>query len=150
MNRPSSLEDFLFQQKPYFCICRIDPDFYNDIFNLYGICKSTGEIKRNLRYIFKKRDYISDSSTLLCLFREEVMCRWWRWANDDRKESIFRIQADPSALRYDRARNEQNSIDSNFRLSIVQTIYAFWIWQLSMLSLSMGSSSSHRPVWRGK
>ena len=56
------LEDYFLNQTCYFCLNKIDPEFYNDLFNLFGICNSTEEMKRNLRFIFQRRDYISDSS----------------------------------------------------------------------------------------
>ena len=62
INSDCCLEDYFLNQACYFCLNKIDPEFYNDLFNLFGICNSTEEMKRNLRFIFQRRDYISDSS----------------------------------------------------------------------------------------
>lgn len=59
------MEDYYLSRTPYFCLLKIEREFYEDLFNLYGICKSTEEMKRNLRYIFQKRDYLTECFLLL-------------------------------------------------------------------------------------
>lgn len=47
-------------QPGYSYLVKVDSFFYEDLFNLFGLFKSTVDVKRCLHYIFTKRDYYSD------------------------------------------------------------------------------------------
>lgn len=140
LNRLCSLEEYYLKQEAYICLCKIDRSFYSDIFNLYGICRSTEEIKRNLHYIFEKRDYISDSSRKLMIL---YSIRWWRRGGTNWVKSVRSLQTNTPTIYNDRSRYESNGLLLCYFSCLVWALHAFRVWKMSLLSMSMDSTSSN-------